>query len=218
MRGQGLAARPERSTKESEVTRRRLGLLGAVFWMVVSCSPLTERLGAAQTSATSTSSRPSAPGDRVTAFLSRYRALAFHGLPTTAQQQALAPFFSSRLRDLMRDARLGQQAYIRRYPTDKPPLIEGDLFSSLFEGTTGSKIADSQVDGVSAVVRVTYSYVDPVDRTPVQTWTDRFLLVREASGSGWVIDDVEYLGGWDFAPKGKLSDMLRDTAALRSRP
>jgi hypothetical protein len=27
--------------------------------------------------------------------------------------------------------------------------------------------------------------------------------------SGWLVSDVEYKGDWDFAVKGKLSDMLK---------
>ncbi len=57
-----------------------------------------------------------------------------------------------------------------------------------------------------------YVYNDPETGKAIQTWPDRFLLVR--GESGWLIDDIEYLGGWDFSPRGKLSSALSETAAL----
>ena len=39
------------------------------------------------------------------------------------------------------------------------------------------------------------------------TWNDRNILVKD--NSKWLIDDVEYLGNWDFAQKGRLADVLR---------
>ena len=140
--------------------------------------------------------------ERVQAFLAAYQALVFRGLPDAEQAAALAEHFSPRLNGLMHDALAGQQAYKARYPSDKPPMIDGDVFSSLFEES-----------GDAARVRVDYVYSDPDTGKVIEAWKDRFLLVR--SGSGWVIDDVEYLGGWDFSPKGKLSAALVETAALR---
>ena len=38
------------------------------------------------------------------------------------------------------------------------------------------------------------------------TWNDRYILVKD--NSKLLIDDVEYLGNWDFAQKGRLTDVL----------
>lgn len=154
----------------------------------------------------------SAEGERVLAFLAQYHAQFFRGLPNATQAAAIAPHFSPRLNSLFRDALAGQQAYKARYPSDKPPMIDGDIFSSLFEGASSGEIEAVEASGDRATVRVKYSYTDPETHKVIETWPDRFLLVRD--GSRWLIDDIEYLGGWDFAPRGRLSAALAETAAL----
>ena len=151
--------------------------------------------------------------ERVPAFLTAYQSQMFRGLPSPDQAAALAEHFSPRLNGLFRDALAGQQSYKARFPTDKPPMIDGDIFSSLFEGATTGTVETVEASGDTAVVRVKYVYSEPDTGKVIETWPDRFLLVRE--GEGWLIDDVEYLGGWDFAPRGKLSAALAETAALR---
>ena len=151
--------------------------------------------------------------ERVPAFLAAYQSQMFRGLPNADQAAALAEHFSPRLNGLLRDALAGQQSYKARFPTDKPPMIDGDIFSSLFEGATTGTVETVEASGDTAVVRVKYVYSEPDTGKAIETWPDRFLLVRE--GEGWLIDDVEYLGGWDFAPRGKLSAALAETAALR---
>ncbi|MFM7275568.1 MAG: hypothetical protein ACKO4A_17285 [Gammaproteobacteria bacterium] len=154
------------------------------------------------------------PAAVVEGFIAAYRELGFRGLPDGAQLERLSPFLSTRLAGLLRDARAGQQAYREKYPTDKPPLIDGDLFSSLFEGANRAEISETLEQADSAAVLVRYEYRDPRDGKLIEDWPDRFLLVPEA-GRGWRIDDIEYLGGWDFAMKGRLSGALAETAALR---
>ncbi len=154
------------------------------------------------------------PAAVVEGFISEYRELGFRGLPDGAQLARLSPFLSPRLEGLLRDARAGQQSYREKYPTDKPPLIDGDLFSSLFEGANRAEVSETLEQGDSAAVLVRYEYRDPRDGKLIEDWPDRFLLVREADG-GWRIDDIEYLGGWDFAMKGRLSGALEETAGLR---
>jgi hypothetical protein len=153
-----------------------------------------------------------AEGERVLAFLAQYRAQFFRGLPNATQAAALAPHLSPRLNGLLHDALAGQQAYKAKYPTDKPPMIDGDIFSSLFEGASSGEIDTVDATDARATVRVKYSYSDPETHKVIETWPDNFLLVRD--GSGWLIDDIEYLGGWDFAPRGRLSVALTETAAL----
>ncbi len=170
-------------------------------------------LASANAEESDSSARALPARERVQAFLAAYQALVFRGLPDAEQAAALAEHFSPRLNGLMHDALAGQQAYKARYPSDKPPMIDGDVFSSLFEGATSGSVDTVEESGDAARVRVDYVYSDPDTGKVIEAWKDRFLLVR--SGSGWVIDDVEYLGGWDFSPRGKLSAALVETAALR---
>ena len=163
---------------------------------------------------TSAAASPGLPaGERVTAFLAAYQAQMFRGLPKTEQAAALAEHFSPRLNGLFADALAGQEAYKAKYPTDKPPMIDGDIFSSLFEGATTGTVESVEASGDAAVARVLYVYAEPDTGKVIQTWSDQFLMVR--AGEDWLIDDVEYLGGWDFSPKGRLSAALAETAALR---
>jgi hypothetical protein len=125
------------------------------------------------------------------------------GAPTAAQLATLAPFLSDTLRMLLEAARRRSEADAARAPDEKPMFVEGDLFSSLFEGPNAVEIvADSaRGDGRVATVRMTATSASP----PV-TWTDRVVLVKRAGR--FVIDDIEYAGTWDFANKGGLRASL----------
>jgi len=151
-----------------------------------------------------------APADRVSSFLRAYRRLGFSGLPNAREEKALAPFLSPRLRELMAKARAEQTTFAAKNPGEKPPLVEGDLFSSLFEGPTSFTVGETRIDGNRAVTTVVFSYADPVSKAPAFSWKDRYLLVQ--LGARWLLDDVEYAGDWDFAPFGRLSEALEDVA------
>lgn len=152
------------------------------------------------------------PGKRVTAFLQTYQAQGFRGLPDTRQAGALAPHLSPRLNGLLANALRGQQTYKSRFPSDKPPMVDGDIFSSLFEGATSGEVEAAVASGDRATVRVKYIHADPATSKTIHSWHDHMVLVR--SGNNWLIDDVEYQGNWDFSPRGRLSAALAETAAL----
>jgi hypothetical protein len=173
---------------------------------------LTASLVAAGCSAQQWTFSLKAPGERVHAFLLDCYGLRFRGLPQPAQVDALTVHLSPILISRLKRAYDGQQAYARRFPGDKPPLIEGDLFSSLFEGPTSYAIAEVVPDGERARVLVKFTFTDPATGQVVRTWNDRYLVVRGPRVGGWLVEDVEYLGDWDFASKGKLSEALEYAA------
>jgi len=43
------------------------------------------------------------------------------------------------------------------------------------------------------------------------SWQDRVYVIREPRGR--MIDDVEYLGDWQFMHKGRLKTLLQDVIA-----
>jgi hypothetical protein len=92
---------------------------------------------------------------------------------------------------------------------DSPPLIEGDLFTSNFEGATTFKVGACSTGGNSGRCAVALTYDDrkqnPKDK-PV-TWTDTVYLV--ATPSGWRVDDIGYGATWAFGNKGRLADTIR---------
>jgi hypothetical protein len=147
-----------------------------------------------------------------------YAALAAQrpsGAPTDAQRAALAPLLSAELIGLLQRADAARTAARAAAPTEKPPFTDGDMFSSLFEGPTGHEVG-VPVSGADAPggrlgdlrVPVTLTHAaDAATGGKATTWTDTVLL-REENGR-FVVTDILFGGGWDFANKGSLLAGLR---------
>lgn len=71
-------------------------------------------------------------------------------------------------------------------PTDKPNIIEGDIFTSLYEGQTSFKILEIDIVKNSASVFVEFS-----NSNYKETWKDEVILVKEDK---WKIDNVIHKG------------------------
>lgn len=123
--------------------------------------------------------------------------------PTVAVEAALESFYARRgthrdvdptrlsraLAELLARAIAAEDADRARvkasaFPDDKPMLIEGDVFTSLYEGANRLDLRDLRVDGTRARATVAFENTD-YDIA----WTDEVLLVDE---DGWKIDDVVY--------------------------
>jgi hypothetical protein len=92
------------------------------------------------------------------------------------------------------------------HPDDKPPLVEGDLFSSLFEGSDVVTRPAPRCDGDGRAR-------DAVDARSARRSAARWKDTRAARARDegiWCIADVEYRGDWPFANKGKLSATLAE--------
>jgi len=148
----------------------------------------------------------------VRTFYKVYVKLSIGGIPSRAQQAQFAPVISTSLASLLRDAWRAEEAHHRRTKNQEPPLVEGDLFTSLFEGAHAYTIAGCTRAAATAECAVTLTYVDPRDASKY-TWTDRVLCVR--TRGRWVVNDIAFGGSWDFARKGRLTDTLRAVAADR---
>jgi len=146
------------------------------------------------------------PGATVQAFYTICRGERLSGLPDARQLERLSGLLSTRLIALIEAARTRQARFQREFPNDKPPFIEGDLFSSLFEGPTGFEPGTVRLDGDRARVTVHFSHRDERNGGSVTRWEDDAWLVRERGQ--WRIDDVEYHGGWPFAARGRLARNL----------
>src|SRR5215831_5681911 len=149
----------------------------------------------------------------VRAFYKVYLKLGVGGVPARSQQTQFAPVISPALASLLRDARRAEEAHRRRTKNQEPPLVEGDLFTSLFEGAHAYAIAGCALSATTAECAVTLTYVEPHDASKY-TWTDHVLCVR--TRGRWVVNDIAFGGGWDFARKGHLTDTLRAVAADRA--
>jgi hypothetical protein len=139
----------------------------------------------------------------VTDFYEMRLRLGRTGLPDENEMKAYRAFLCPPLAAAMDAARVRQRAFIDEHPDEKPPLVEGDLFSSLFEGTEAVVPAGTEVQGDSARVNLSMRYGEGDDAVK---WKDTVLLAKD-EGS-WCVADVEYHGDWPFANKGKLSETL----------
>lgn len=147
--------------------------------------------------------RPVDPANVAEQFYAATRAARVDGAPSPEQLAALAPYLSDSLHALLAAAQRLQEADMARAPDEKPAFADGDLFSSLFEGPTAVTAVSDSVRGPTHAVtlRMTYREAEP----PTE-WSD--VVVLRTEHGRWVIDDIEYGGRWDFAPKGTLRARL----------
>lgn len=134
------------------------------------------------------------------------------GIPDAKGRAKYGPFISPALDKLLADGDRAESAFAKANK-DSPPLIEGDLFTSNFEGATSYKVGACSGDAKTGHCAVALTYDDrktsPKDK-PV-TWTDTVYLV--AAPAGWRVNDIGYGASWDFGNKGKLSETLKAAIA-----
>jgi hypothetical protein len=126
------------------------------------------------------------------------------GLPQGVARGRYLPLFSSKLAGLINDASAAEVRFHAKVK-NSPPLIEGDIFSSQFEGFQAYKVGACSGSAAAGRCSVALHYQDPGQK-PVD-WTDDILLVK-ASG-GWKVDDIAYKGAFAFGNSGTLSQTLK---------
>jgi hypothetical protein len=134
------------------------------------------------------------------------------GVPDAAARTAYAPYLSARLSQQLNQAAAAEAAYTKKFKA-VPPLFEGDLFTSQFEGATGWTVQSCSGDARAGRCKVALRYDRPGQK-PV-SWTDTLLLVN--TPSGWKIDDVAYDAGFAFGNSGKLSETMAMVLAQAGR-
>jgi hypothetical protein len=70
------------------------------------------------------------------------------------------------------------------YPTDKPLLIEGEIFTSIYEGYSSFKLDKMEVENNTAKAVVVF-----LNEGYKLNWSDTLLLTNE---NGWKLNDVKY--------------------------
>ena len=131
------------------------------------------------------------------------------GIPDAKGRAKYAPYISGGLNALLVQANAAEDRFAKANK-DTPPLVEGDLFTSNFEGATAYKIGACAGDtkGGHCAIQLTYDpgkTDNPKDKP--FSWTDTAYLVNGADG--WKIDDIGFGGKWDFGNKGRMSDTLK---------
>ncbi|MGN6514266.1 MAG: hypothetical protein ACTHLR_00315 [Rhizomicrobium sp.] len=128
------------------------------------------------------------------------------GIPDAAARARYAPYISPALNKLFADARAAEEKFLARNK-DTPPIIEGDLMTSNFEGATSFKIGTCAGDARTARCPVDLIYADADPKNKPVRWTDTAILAN--TPEGWRVDDIAYGANWDFANKGRMSETLR---------
>ncbi len=152
------------------------------------------------------------PAAAVEAFYAVYAPLHVQGggIPDATERVRYAPVLSPRLNKQLVSAAAAQARLTAKVKNAVPPMLEGDIFSSPFEGASAWKVGACQVTGAAARCPVALSYVPP--QVPGRkaekpaNWNDTILLV--ATPQGWKVDDVVYDAGFAFGNTGRLSSML----------
>jgi hypothetical protein len=135
------------------------------------------------------------------------------GLPDAATRAKLAPLVTPRLASLIDRASAAEESFTTANK-NSPPLAEGDLYSSLFEGPTAYTVGACSGDAAKASCAVNLTHDDKGASGPTR-WTDTLYLANTASG--WKVDDIGYGGTWAFSNKGKLSETLEQVAGFVSQ-
>jgi hypothetical protein len=158
------------------------------------------------------------PAAAVNAFYAVYapwRPQGGGGIPDATARLRFQPVLSPRLNKQLADAARAQARLTAKVKNAVPPMLEGDIFSSLFEGATAWKVgacqqAAPETNKTAARCTVALSYAPPAaggQRAPKPAnWTDTVLLVQ--TPQGWKVDDVIYDAGFAFGNTGRLSSML----------
>lgn len=131
------------------------------------------------------------------------------GIPDAKGRAKYAPYISDGLNTLLTQANAAEDKFAKANK-DTPPLVEGDLFTSNFEGATAYKIGACTGDTKTGHCAIQLTYDPGKTENPKDkpfNWTDTAHLVNTAAG--WKIDDIAFGGNWDFGNKGKMSDTLK---------
>lgn len=137
------------------------------------------------------------------------------GIPDATGRLRYSAVVSPRLNKQLADAAAAQRRLTARMKNVVPPMLEGDIFSSLFEGATAWKVGACQSDGKTARCPVALSYAPPSGPGGKQpkpaNWSDTLVLTN--TPQGWKVDDVLYDAGFAFGNTGRLSSMLQMVVA-----
>ncbi|MEW6146208.1 MAG: DUF3828 domain-containing protein [Thermodesulfobacteriota bacterium] len=145
------------------------------------------------------------PQSTVTGLYDTYIKLKTRGIPTAKDLAEYKPYITPELAALLKSADDAEIKYKAATKGEVPPLVEGDIFTSLFEGADSFKVISCDEKGEKASCALEFKNTNPGDGKTF-TWKDGVTLVKDKSG--WLVSDIEYKGEWDFAVKGSLTGLL----------
>ena len=144
------------------------------------------------------------PEDFANRFYQTYLELNVRGLPNEKELKSLSPYLNEDLRKLFEKMQLEQKRFIEENPADmKPPWVDGDMFTSLFEGANAFKIGKIKRRGVYTDVNVNLEYKENGETS---RWTDTLVLIE--TKEGWRVWNILMNGDWEFKNGSNLRQML----------
>jgi hypothetical protein len=130
------------------------------------------------------------------AFLDKYIEGKIRGLPKTPEDEK---FYADYLtKDLIADLKKAadyEKAQIAKTPVgSKPNILEGDIFTDLYEGATKYLMASAYRMGANYLI-VEVSFTNDIDNDKIEpfTWVDRIVLKKQ--DTKWLVDDVMFNRG-----------------------
>ncbi|GEN74685.1 hypothetical protein [Chryseobacterium hagamense] len=79
------------------------------------------------------------------------------------------------------------------HPEDKPLLLEGSVFTSLYEGYTKYQIGPVEIRTIKPNIRTADAVIEfkNTDVAPKMAWREKVHLIN-TSGAGWEIDNITF--------------------------
>jgi hypothetical protein len=146
----------------------------------------------------------STPADVAMQFYVTLEISGVRDLPEPRALAAIEPYLVPTLAAQLGAAYTRRDSIAKAAPTEKPPLADGNPFSSLFEGHSTYGAKSTIMRGDTALVLVTFTNTD---QKPAVTWSDTLVLVKPQTT--WRIADIRYGTTWEFGYKGALTQLLR---------
>lgn len=131
------------------------------------------------------------------------------GIPDAKNMARYKPLASAGLVAALKQASDAEARFAARNK-NTPPLVEGNVFTSLFEGITSFSVGACQANGARGQCSIDLVYDDKTGK-PTR-WTDTLMLTKEAGG--WRADDIGYGGNWAFANNGTLRATLKTAIGM----
>ena len=140
------------------------------------------------------------------AFYRVYLEVRPSGVPHSGTRVKFVPVISRTLEQLLAHAEAAERHYAKVTKRQVPPLAEGDIFTSLFEGAQAYALERCERGTAATTCTVALRHGPPGEKNTVN-WADKVYLVRY--NGRWLVDDIEFGGNWQFMHKGHLRDLLR---------
>ncbi|HIH7659310.1 TPA: lipoprotein [Yersinia enterocolitica] len=129
------------------------------------------------------------------------------GLPDDNLSAQFRPYLSQALYEQIQTARK-QTGNRTSSGVNSTQTINGDIFTSLREGSTSADVASASTipntDARNIPLRVNLTHQSAGGQSVM--WQDEVLMIRE--GTCWVVDDIRFMGV--SAPAGSLRQLLGD--------